>query len=164
MVSSLEDVVHTKLVLNLTNSFTTLIGHTLRPVSSMDLVQRTLSGLLREGVEVVREAGFKEHKIPGLPSWTLIRLSATLPPWLTRGLFRRNLAKMVISSMAQDVIVRGRPDTELDSINGYLVRLADEHGVKAPVNRAVYAICAREFARPGFEPMDVAEVWRQIQG
>ena len=159
----LSDVAHSKLVINLTNSVTTLIGHGVKPVSSVALLQRILSNVLYEGVRVVKAAGCKECKIGGMPSWGLLRASATLPPFLTRPLFKKNLAKMVMSSMAQDVIQRKQVDTELESINGYLVRLAEKHGAHAPYNRAIYELCKREFAKPQFQPLDVQEVWRHIE-
>lgn len=162
VTSHLGDVAHSKLVINLTNSVTTLVGHGLRPVAPVALLQRILSSVLWEGVRVVRAAGYGECKIGGMPSWSLLRASATLPQWLTRPLFKRNLAKMVVSSMAQDVIQRKAGDSELESINGYLVRLAEETGTAAPCNRAIYDLCKREFAKPGFTPLDVAEVWDYV--
>ena len=43
-----------------------------------------------------------------------------------------------ISSTAQD-IARGR-GTEIDSLNGYIVRRGRELGVPVPVNQALYAL------------------------
>lgn len=34
---------------------------------------------------------------------------------------------------------------------------------QAPVNRAVYEICRREFARPDFQPWDIRDVWREAE-
>jgi 2-dehydropantoate 2-reductase len=42
------------------------------------------------------------------------------------------------SSMLQDVL-KGK-STEIDSINGYVVRLAKKHGVEIPVNETLYAL------------------------
>ena len=42
------------------------------------------------------------------------------------------------SSMLQDVL-RGR-ETEIEAINGYIVRRAEEHGIAAPVNETLYGM------------------------
>jgi 2-dehydropantoate 2-reductase len=43
-----------------------------------------------------------------------------------------------ISSTAQD-LERGRP-TEIDYLNGYVVRECDAQGLPAPINRTLYAL------------------------
>ncbi len=158
-----QDAAHSKLVINLTNSITTLVGHRVRPVSRVDLLQTVLSNLIYEGVQVVKAAGYGECKIGGMPSWFLIAASAKLPQFLTRGLFAKNLEKMVLSSMAQDVLQRQSADTELESINGYVVALAEKHGVAIPYNRAIYDLCREAFAQPGFEAMDMEDVWQHVR-
>lgn len=42
------------------------------------------------------------------------------------------------SSMLQDVL-KGRP-TEIEAINGYIIARAEEHGIKTPVNRALFEL------------------------
>jgi 2-dehydropantoate 2-reductase len=158
----LQDAAHSKMVINLTNSFTTLIGHGFREVSDPRLFQKLLSNLTYEGVRIVRAAGYRECQVGGMPSWSLMTAAATLPLFVTRGPFEKNVKKMVISSMAQDIIQRGGTDSELESINGYFLTLADRHGVRAPFNRAVYELC-REHFKPGFTPLDVRDVWDRVR-
>ena len=93
----------------------------------------------------------------------LIWVGATLPRIITKGIFEKNVKKMVLSSMAQDIIQRGGSDSELESINGYLLGLADRHGVEAPFNRTVYELCVREFGKPGFEPLEMEAVWAAVK-
>jgi 2-dehydropantoate 2-reductase len=159
----IQDAVHCKIVINLTNSVTTLVGHRFREISDPAAFQRILSGLLWEGVEIVKAAGRRECKLGGMPSWALLWLGAKLPRVITRPLFERNVKKMVMSSMAQDVIQRGGRDNELESINGHIVALADQFGMKAPFNRTVLAMCRKEFAKSDFQPLDVKEVWSEIE-
>lgn len=159
-----QDAAHSKMIINLTNSLTTLIGHGFREQSSKDLLQKILSNLTYEGVKIVKAAGYEECQLGGMPSWTLITAAAKLPQFITKKPFEKNLKKMVVSSMAQDIIQRGGTDSELESINGYFLQLADRHGVSAPFNRTVYDLCNERFAAPGgFQPMDIAEVWEQIK-
>jgi 2-dehydropantoate 2-reductase len=159
----LQDAAHTKMVVNLTNSLTTLVGHRFKPISDPAIFQKLLSHLTAEGTRIVEAAGFHELRIGGMPSWMLMRAAAVLPRFLTKRKFEQNVKKMVVSSMAQDILQRGGTDSELDSLNGYFVQLADRHGVAAPYNRAVYELCKERFGKPGFQPMDVREVWTEVQ-
>jgi len=77
-------------------------------------------------------------------------------------LFKRRLRGYEMSSMTQDVALRGAQDTELDSITGYVVRLAAEHNVAAPYNRAIYRL-GREKFRPGFAPLSCEEVLAAVE-
>jgi len=159
----INDAAHCKLVINLTNSLTTLIGLNVRPIDDMDCFQQVLSNLCWEGVQIVRAAGVREVALGGMPSWKLLRLSALLPRKLTRRLFEKNVAKMVMSSMAQDVLQRGGNQSELESINGYLLSLADRHGLAVPYNRAVYALARHNFGREDFAPMDIRLVLKAVE-
>jgi len=51
------------------------------------------------------------------------------------------------SSTAQDMARRKR--TEIDSLNGYIARRAEELGVAAPVNHALYTLV--KMAEKGFQ-------------
>ncbi len=164
VVDHLQDAAHSKVIINLTNSLTTLIGHGFRPVSDEKLFQKLLTNLLYEGTRIATAAGYHECKIGGMPPWLLMKLGATLPQFLTRPMFRKNARKMVMSSMAQDIIQRGGHDSELETINGYMVGLAEKHNIDAPYNRAIYELCRREFAKKKFEPMDIRDVWAAVSG
>jgi len=157
IVERLQDAVHTKIVINLTNALDALVGRGARPLSNFAAYQNLLSQTLREGVRIVRAAGYREHRIPGIPSFAFLTLAAALPGWLLRPIFKRRLQAMAMSSMTQDVMLRGAHDTELESITGYIVRLAAEHGVPAPCNRTIYRL-GRERFHPGFEPMRCEDV------
>jgi 2-dehydropantoate 2-reductase len=164
VTSHLQDAAHSKMIINLTNSLTTLIGHGVREVTDGGLFQKVLSNLTYEGVRIARAAGYRECHVGGMPSWALITAAARLPRFATRRAFEANVKKMVMSSMAQDVIQRGSVDTELESINGYFLRLSERHGVNAPFNQAVYDLCRERFAAPGgFQPMDIRDVWARVR-
>ncbi len=159
----LQDAVHCKIIINLTNSLVTLVGHGFKPISDESIFQTLLTSMLYEGVQIVKAAGIRECKIGGMPPWIKLKLGATFPQFITRPLFRKNVKKMVVSSMAQDIIQRKGHDSELDTINGYIIRLADRHGLAAPFNRTIYDLCARTFSKPVFEPMDVKDVLAEVQ-
>jgi len=158
----LLDAVHSKIVVNLTNALDALLGRGARPLLSLGIYQQLLTQALWEGVRVVRAAGYREHRIAGMPPFALLHLVAVLPGWLTRPLFERRVSAMRMSSMTQDVMLRGAEDTELESITGYIVRLAAEHGVPVPYNRAIYRL-GRERFRPGFAPLSPEEVLAAVE-
>ena len=162
IVDRLQDAVHTKIVMNLTNALDALVGHGYQTLSSFPVYQHLLSQTLWEGVRVVKAAGYHEHKIAGMPPFAVIRASALLPGWLTRPVVRRRLRAMVMSSMTQDVMLRGAFNTELESITGYLVKLASQVGVPAPYNETIYELGQKHF-HPGFTPLRCEDVLRAVQ-
>jgi 2-dehydropantoate 2-reductase len=159
----LQDAVRSKMIINLTNSLTTLVGHRFRDISSPAVFQILLTNLTFEGVQIMRAAGFKECRLGGMPSWLEITAGAKLPQFITKGMFEKNVSKMVISSMAQDILQRGGQTSELESLNGYFLKTAKEVGVKAPFNETIYELCKQEFAKPKFEPMDVKDVFAEVK-
>jgi 2-dehydropantoate 2-reductase len=159
----IQDAIHCKIVINLTNSLTTLIGHRFNEISDPSAFQKILSNLLNEGKDIIKADGHNECKLGGMPSWTLFWLGSHLPRLITKPLFEKNVKKMVVSSMAQDVIQRGSTDTELESINGYIVKVADKNNLKAPFNRTIYEISKREFSKQDFKPIDVKNILTEIE-
>lgn len=161
----LRDAAHTKLVVNLANSLTTLVGLNVVdiPESSMKLFQKLFASMLFEGTKIVKAAQVREYKIEGLPTWRQIWLLAHLPVALTGRRFQQSTKNFYISSMAQDIIQRGGMTSELESINGYLLRLAKKYGVKAPVNQAIYELCKTSFSKPGFKPLSVEEITKKMK-
>jgi 2-dehydropantoate 2-reductase len=162
IVDRLQDAVHSKIVINLTNALDALVGRGWKPLSNLAVYQQLLSRTLWEGVCTIRAAGYREYRIPGIPPFALIRAATLLPGWVLRPMFKRNLRGYAMSSMTQDMALRGGHDTELESITGYIVGLAAEHGVPAPYNRAILRL-GREKFRPGFEPLSCEEVLAAVE-
>jgi 2-dehydropantoate 2-reductase len=158
----LQDAVHTKIVINLTNALDALVGRGWRPLSNLAVYQQLLSQTLWEGVRIIRAAGYHEYRIPGMPPFSLLHLTTLIPGWVIRPVFKRRLSAMAMSSMTQDVALRGAHDTELESITGYVVQLAGEHGVAAPYNRTIYRL-GRESFHPGFEPLRCEDVLAAVE-
>jgi len=159
----LNNATHSKMIINLTNSLTTLIGHTYKEISDQSIFQKLLTNLTWEGVQIVKAAGYDECKLGGMPSWLLMKAGATLPQVVTKIPFKQNVKKLVISSMAQDILQKGGSQSELESLNGYFIYLAEQYGIDIPYNKTIYELCKEEFAKPGFEPWDVKEVWDKVQ-
>jgi 2-dehydropantoate 2-reductase len=162
IVDRLQDAVHTKIMINLTNALDALVGRGWRPLSNFTVYQKLLSHTLWEGVRILRASGFREYAIAGIPSFALLHAMTLVPGWLLRPLFQRRLGGWGMSSMTQDVALRGAHDTELESITGYMLQLAAAHGVSAPYNRAIYRL-GREKFHPGFEPMRCEDVLAEVE-
>lgn len=161
-----QDAVYCKLVLNLTNSITTLIGLNYKDyqVDDMRLYKEIVSRTLWEGVEILKTAGFHEFHIGDMPSWNLLKLSKTLPYFIAKGMFKKKIKKMVLSSMAQDILVNKRKTNELDDINGVLIDLANKYNLKVPYNRAIYTLCKEKFENPEhFIPIKLSEIAQFIE-
>jgi ketopantoate reductase len=140
------------------------VGQGYRPIDDIASLQRLVSRTLYEGVRVVEAAGFREYHVGAMPGFSKIRAAATLPAFLTRGMFKQSLAKMVKSSMSQDVILRGGTETELESLTGYIVALAARHGVEVPYNAALYRIAKDAFSRAPFTPVEPKTLLDAVEG
>ena len=111
----LQDAVHTKIVINLTNALDALVGRGWRPLSNLAVYQQLLSQTLWEGVRIIRAAGYHEHRIAGHPVFCLFaRGDAAARAGCSGRCSRCKLRAMAMSSMTQDVALRGATDTELE--------------------------------------------------
>lgn len=145
LASDWQSAAYTKLVLNLSNSLSTLVGFGFKPLESISDFQFLLSQLLCEAVGFLEHLGIAEYKSPEWPSWRLLKLSARLPQFLTRATFKRKLKKMVVSSMAQDIIERSLKEHELEYLNGFLLALAAEQNYPLSLNSFIYERCRLAF-------------------
>ena len=158
-----NDAAHAKIVINLANTVTTLVGQGYRPIEDVAALQRLLAQTLAEGVRVVRAAGYRSHRLGSMPSFTLIQAMASLPGFVTRSAFKKNLARMVRSSMSQDVVQRGLHDTELESLTGYIVGLAARQGLAAPWNEGLLRIARERFAAERYEALEPARLLEMLE-
>ena len=162
IVDHLQDAVHSKIVMNLTNALDTLVGQGYRPVSNFDIYQKLLTRTLWEGVQIIKAAGFRECKMGGMPSFFLIWLGTVMPLWMGRPIFKHKIKTMVMSSMTQDILLRGSDVSEIDSLTGYIVSLAEKHHVAAPYNTTIYRLAKERFG-PHFQPLRCEEVAAEVE-
>ena len=158
----LKNAVVTKMILNLSNAVLTLVGHGRREIGSFRALKHIMIGSMLEGFDIARRAGFAEVPIPGAPSRGLLRFSAALPELFSDIIFKGNLSSVDLNSMGQDILQFGRDRTELESLTGYFIGLADQFKVAAPINRTIYEISKKRFAQRPFVPMDETELWGEI--
>ena len=162
LTNRLEDAVHCKLAVNLTNVLTTLVGFPNCPVRSFSEVARMSARVIWEGIQVLQAAGFKEHELGSIPSWNTIRTSARLPAIVIKVFYRFTVREELgMNSTSQDIFA-GKATTELESLNGYMLTLAQKVGVPMPINQTIYEIAKERFG-PDFQPMTETELWTAIK-
>ncbi len=153
-----------KLLMNLSNSIFTLVGHGVRPIESVRALKKLVLAVLLEGIDILTGAGYREVRLPGMSGWKLIRLASLLPEFVSDKIFEGDFQKIGMNSMGQDILLNHKDVTELDSLNGYFIGLADRLGLEAPLNRALYNLCREQFARRPFAPMPESLVWERLAG
>lgn len=128
-----------KLLLNLNNPVNALSGLPLKAELSQRAYRRCLALLIEEALWVLRAAGIRPAKVA--------RIGPRLLPWLLRlpdALFSRVAAAMLRidpqarSSMWEDLQAGRR--TEVDYLNGAVLKLAQSLGHDAPANRRIVAL------------------------
>lgn len=137
-VENLEGAQWTKLLVNHVNALPAITGLSVQQTIADDGLRGVLSASLRETVRIANRIGVRFAGLQGFPGWML--------PWLGRvplavvALFPRILARRMgdvpnPGSTLQS-LRRGQL-TEIDFLNGAVVRVAREHGLDAPVNSAL---------------------------
>lgn len=128
-----------KLLINLNNSVNALSGVPLKEELSQRGYRLCVAGAMKEALKLMKVAGIKPEKATNLPPGLVPHLMS-VPDWL----FVRLVSKMLSidplarSSMWEDLELGRR--TEIDWINGEVVKLADKLGKKAPVNSKLIAL------------------------
>ncbi len=138
---------HTKLLVNLNNAVSALSGAPTRSLLLTPGYRRAVAAIVQEGVDVIRASGVRPAPLRGVPVGLMpkvLRLPTPLVRLVTRA--QMKVDPQARSSMWED-LTRGRP-TEVDYLNGEIVRLAERVGAAAPLNRRVVEL-VREAERSG---------------
>ena len=162
LVKNPRDAAMCKLVINLGNALLTIVGFHNNRNQQLDILQKLTAEILNEGIDVLKKAEVNEAKISGMPRWFLIRLSKILPQKIILPIFEKKLKANSINSMAQDVAA-GANQTELEDINGYFVKLADELGVEVPYNKALYHLFKKWLSEGNQEPVKPSKLLSAIK-
>jgi len=151
-----------KLLINLNNALNALSGLPL----SQQLAQRPWRLLLAAQME----EGLAAMKADGLRPVSSTPIPPALAAWLLRlpdGLFRIALGRSMTidpkarSSMWEDL--QHRRPTEIDYLQGEIIRLATRHGLSVPLSRRIVDLVrAAEMAASGSPGLSPAQVWPRI--
>ncbi|OGP85859.1 MAG: hypothetical protein A2Z08_01960, partial [Deltaproteobacteria bacterium RBG_16_54_11] len=131
-----------KLLVNVNNALPAITNFTVQEVYADPYLSRLVIRLLREGLAVVQRAGIKLESLPDV-SVALIRLLGRLPVRLAARLasakVRRTVSDAPIFGSTLQSLRRHRL-TEIDYLNGEIVRLGAEAGVPTPLNAIMVAM------------------------
>lgn len=148
----------TKLLVNLNNAVSALSGAPTREMVLSRGYRRVIAMLLDEALIVLRAAGVPTARFRGVPL-RVMSFVMKLPTPLARVVIRAQLKIDPESraSMWQD-LERGRK-TEVEFLNGEIVRLAEAHSIDAPLNRrAVELVKEAERAGKGSPELEADEL------
>jgi len=139
-----------KLLINLNNAVNALSGRTLQDELRRRDYRRVFAASMREGLDLLKRAEIEPATVGPISPHLLPRI-INAPDWLFNSVFLKQwkIDAKARSSMADD-LAAGRK-TEIDYINGELVRLADRLQRAAPVNRAIVELVRK--AEAGAKPL-----------
>ena len=150
-----------KLLINLNNAVSALSGRTLLEELKERDYRRVVAASQREALKLLRRANIRPSKVGPVPP-RLIPLVIGSPDWLFTKLFLKGwkIDSEARSSMADDLAAGRR--TEVDYLNGELVRLAGRLGADAPVNRAIVELVHK--AQAGAPPLGPEALRKAVLG
>ncbi len=128
-----------KLLLNLNNSVNALSGLPLKEQLSQRSFRRCAALAQEEALALLSRAGNRVARLTPIPP-ALIPKLLSVPDWLFARLANQMLAidPLARSSMWEDL--EAKRTTEVDWLNGEIVRLARSQGRAAPVNARLLAL------------------------
>jgi 2-dehydropantoate 2-reductase len=150
-----------KLLINLNNAVNALSGRTLQDELKHRDYRRVFAASMREGLQLLDRADIKPATVGPISPNLLPRIIGA-PDWLFNNVFLKQwkIDAHARSSMADDLAAGRR--TEIDYLNGELVRLAERLQRDAPVNRAIVELVRK--AEAGAEPLGPAGLRQAVLG
>jgi len=150
-----------KLLINLNNAVNALSGRTLMEELKRRDYRRVFAASMREGLELLKRAEIEPTAAGPISPSGLPRIVSS-PHWIFNRFFlkRWKIDAKARSSMADD-LAAGRK-TEIDYINGELVRLAERLQRDAPVNRTIVELIRK--AEAGAKPLGPAALGKAVLG
>ena len=152
-----------KLLINLNNAVNALSGRTLLEQLKQRDFRRVVAAAMVETLEILDAAGIEPAKIGPVPP-RLLPHAIAAPDFIFNNVFLKvqKIDAKARSSMYDDLAAR-RP-TEIDYLNGEVVKLAKSLGRQAPVNSAIVAMI--KSAEAGVEHVWTPEElrWHVLKG
>lgn len=144
-----------KLVINQVNALPAITGLSVQEVVAIRGLRRILTAAIRENGRIGFANRVRFEKVQGLTNG-IMRVVSALPLWAGQflpRLIRARLGSVPNPGSTLQSIRRGQ-STEIDSLNGAVVRAAEAVGRKAPVNAAMVELVHEVEGGRGFLPPD----------
>lgn len=160
IVDDLESAQWSKLLINHVNALPAITGLSVQETVADPRLLDVLAASLQESIRVAEAAGIRFSRMAGL-SGDALRALGDDPP-RARNFFRglaQGMGDVPNPGSTLQSIRRGQP-TEIDYLNGAVVREAQLHGVAAPVNATLVDL-VHEVEESGrfLDPAEVAELF-----
>jgi 2-dehydropantoate 2-reductase len=150
-----------KLLINLNNAINALSGRTLMEELKRRDYRRVFAAAMREGLDLLGRAEIEPASV-GPISLSMLPRIINSPDWIFNNVFLKQwkIDAKARSSMADDLA--GRRKTEIEYLNGELVRLAERLQRDAPVNRAIVELVHK--AEGGGDALTPAALRKAVLG
>jgi 2-dehydropantoate 2-reductase len=137
--ANIQGVHWLKLIFNLNNAFPALLNTPLHQVYADVYLRELAARVMQEGLQTVKGAGIRLESLPEA-SVTLFQVLGRLPPrlagWLLASSARRIQTQWPLLGSTLQSLRRGRP-TEIDYLNGEIVRLGEQLRMRTPFNSTI---------------------------
>jgi 2-dehydropantoate 2-reductase len=151
---------YSKLIVNLQIAVTALTDQTIRESIIDNITRKILVATMSEGIEIVENSGIVLEKLPEIDPKKMVKtLSRFGSITLRIGSRLTGLNDTARNSMWQS-LARGKP-TEIDYINGEIVKLAKNNGLAAPINSKLVELvkeAEKKHLTKSFEPAELKEI------
>jgi 2-dehydropantoate 2-reductase len=139
-----------KLLINMNNAVNALSGRTLLDQLHQRDYRRVFAASVDEGLRLLKRAEIEPAKVGPMPLPALVK-ALNSPDWVFNNLFFKmwKVDPKARSSMSDDLAEKRK--TEVDYLNGELIRLAERLHMDAPVNRAIVDLVHK--AEGGAKPL-----------
>ena len=151
-----------KLLLNLNNAINALSGLTLREQLNHSGYRAILVASINEALRILQSAGIQPAKVSKVAPSLLTKV-LSLPDWVFQRIspLLLKIDSQAISSMAEDLSLHRT--TEVDYLNGEIVKLANTIHAVAPVNQAIVKLVKQaEKNRLGSPQLSPGEIQQAI--
>ena len=150
-----------KLLINLNNAVNALSGRTLLDELRSRDYRRVVAASMTEGLDLLKRADIEPATVGPISPTALPRIINS-PDWLFNNVFLKKwkIDAKARSSMADD-LAAGRK-TEIEFLNGELVRLAERLQRSAPVNNAIVELVHK--AEAGADPLPPGVLRKAVLG